>query len=182
MLGSPFLILPHTIHPASLKGKYDHPISHMRKPKLRGSTVCLWSETSQQPIQAWDRYPSIWPRSLCSFSSNTMCFAHSGNYINISWVIATNLEVRSKLWNSSELFLQDSWGPRMLGSCARRLSHQMCRRRWHQTLSPEHQREPWNTYGQEIEFHASIKFMFFRTASLGEGPWLPLSHLEIDTE
>lgn len=91
MLCSLFLILPHTIHPASLKGKYDHPVSHMRKPKLRGSTVCLWSETSQQPIQAWDRYPSIWPRSLCSFSSNTMCFAHSGNYINISWVIATNL-------------------------------------------------------------------------------------------
>ena len=24
--------------------------------------------------------------------------------------------------------------------------------------------------------------MFFRTASLGEGPWLQLSHLEIDTE
>lgn len=36
-------------------------------------------------------HPSIWPRSLCSFSSNTMCFSHSGHYINIYWVIATNL-------------------------------------------------------------------------------------------
>lgn len=46
LLGSLFLILPPMIYLASLKDKYNHPISHMRKPKLRRSTVCLWDETN----------------------------------------------------------------------------------------------------------------------------------------
>lgn len=82
-----FLILPHKILPPALKGKYSKPISHMRKPNLRGMWGLPWC-----PAKIGCEYPFIRTKGLYSFSSNTMCYEHIRHWINTCWVIPTNIK------------------------------------------------------------------------------------------
>lgn len=138
----------------------------MRKPKLRGRGVCQWC-----PAKIGCEYPFIWPRNLYSFSSNMMCFEHRRCWINTCWVIATNIKYSFQIVRDSRCWAHVQGGFHTI--CAKDIGTKQLFlniKESHETLMV-----------RRLSFMKVLN-LFFRTASLGEGPWLQLSHLEIDTE